>query len=231
MANNINFKKKDYSKTKIYVVEPLVDHPPEHTYYGSTTKQYLSQRMSTHRGLYKNWKAGKGSNFYSLFDLIDIYGLNTMKIYLVENYPCTTKDEKASREGFYIRTNKCINKNIPGRTKEEYYTDNKDKCKEYQKEYHKQDKCKEYQKEYQKQDKYKDYKKEYQKQDKYKDYKKEYSKTSKYKDYHKDYCKTSKYKDYQKEYKKLYYQKKKQEKASVNNNVSYDADNETTKII
>jgi hypothetical protein len=167
MANNINLKKKDYSKTKIYVVEPLVDHPPEHTYYGSTTKQYLSQRMSTHRGHYKSWKACKGSNFYSLFDLIDIYGLNTMKIYLVENYPCTTKDEKASREGYYIRISKCINKNIPGRTIEEN--------KEYHKEYNKQDKCK----------------------------------------------------DYQKDYHKLYYQKKK--RALINNNITYEADNETTK--
>ena len=187
MANNINLKKKDYSKTKIYVVEPLVDHPPEHIYYGSTTKTYLCQRMSTHRGHYKNWKAGKGSNFYSLFDLIDIYGLNTMKIYLVENYPCTTKDEKASREGFYIRTSKCINKNIPGRTKEEYYTDNKDKCKEY--------------------------KKEYSKTQNYKDYQKEYQQTPKYKDYQKEYHKQDKCKEYQKEYR----EQKKQEKASVNN--------------
>jgi len=149
MANNINVKKKDYSKTKIYMVEPIIEHPPEHIYYGSTTKKYLSQRMSTHRGHYKSFKTGQGHNYYSLFELIDIYGLKHMKIYLVENYPCITKDEKASREGFYIRSNPCINKNIPGRTIKEYKQ--LPKYKDYQKEYHQLPKYKDYQREYQKQ--------------------------------------------------------------------------------
>ena len=144
-----NLKKKDYSKTKIYMVEPIMEHPPEHIYYGSTTKQYLSQRMSTHRGHYKSYKESKGHKFYTLFELIDIYGLNNMKIYLVENYPCITKDEKASREGFYIRSNPCINKNIPGRTIKEWQQ--LPKYKDYQKEYNKKHQQTEAYKEYQKQ--------------------------------------------------------------------------------
>ena len=161
-----NLKKKDYSKTKIYMIESIMEHPPEHIYYGSTTKQYLSQRMSTHRSHYKSFKEGKGHNFYTLFELIDIYGLNNMKIYLVENYPCNTKDEKASREGYYIRYNPCINKNIPGRTIKEYQQ--LPKYKDYLKEYHQtqeyKDSQKKYNKKYHQTQEYKDYQKQYQKQ-------------------------------------------------------------------
>jgi len=205
MANNINLKKKDYSKTKIYMIESIMEHPPEHIYYGSTTKQYLSQRMSTHRGHYKSFKTGKGHNFYTLFELIDMYGLNNMKIYLVENYPCNTKDEKASREGYYIRHNPCINKNIPGRTKKELHQ--LPKYKDYKKKYQQTPKCKEYNKKYQK----------------------NYHQTSQtFKDYQKQYMQQTKYKDYQREYQKQYREKKKQEKE--NNTVLYDADNEVNEV-
>ena len=182
-----NLKKKDYSKTKIYMIEPIMEHPPEHIYYGSTTKQYLSQRMSTHRGHYKSYKESKGHKFYTLFELIDIYGLNNMKIYLVENYPCITKDEKASREGFYIRSNPCINKNIPGRTI----------------------------KEWQQLPKYKDYQKEYHQLPKYKDYQKEYKQLPKYKDSQKEYNKKHQQTEAYKEYQKQYREKKKQEKTNT----------------
>ena len=219
MANNINLKKKDYSKTKIYMVEPITEHPPEHIYYGSTTKEYLSQRMSTHRGHYKSYKTGKGHKFYTLFELIDIYGLNNMKIYLVENYPCISKDEKSSREGFYIRSNSCVNKNIPGRTIKEWQQ--LPKYKDYQKHY---------QKEYRQLPKYKEYTKKHQQTQEYKDYQKEYKQLPKYKDSQKEYTKKRQQKQEYKDYQKQYYQKKKQEKNAVNNTISYDADNEVNDV-
>jgi calcineurin-like phosphoesterase family protein len=57
-------------------------------------------------------------------------------IELLEAYPCNSKDELCKREGELIRTTEhCINKRIEGRTKPEYYQDNKAeinmKCKEY----------------------------------------------------------------------------------------------------
>ena len=43
-------KNRDYSKGKIYKIEPIVEHEPTEIYIGSTTKEYLSQRMVTHKG-------------------------------------------------------------------------------------------------------------------------------------------------------------------------------------
>ena len=44
---------KDYSKGKIYKIEPICDHDEGDIYIGSTTKEYLSQRMTLHRNDYK----------------------------------------------------------------------------------------------------------------------------------------------------------------------------------
>jgi hypothetical protein len=48
------------------------------------------------------------------------------KIILVENYPCNSKKELEIREGFYIRNNDCINKNVNGRTPKEWREENHD---------------------------------------------------------------------------------------------------------
>ena len=37
---------RDYSKGKIYKIEPTVDHEENEIYFGCTTKEYLSQRMT-----------------------------------------------------------------------------------------------------------------------------------------------------------------------------------------
>ena len=65
---------------------------------------------------------------------------------LIENYPCTNKEELHKRERYYIESTQCINKRIPTRTPREryldtreqvideskkYYWNNKDKKKEY----------------------------------------------------------------------------------------------------
>ena len=46
----------DYSKAKIYKIEPICDHEEDEIYIGSTTKSTLAQRMTTHRSNYKQWK-------------------------------------------------------------------------------------------------------------------------------------------------------------------------------
>jgi hypothetical protein len=48
------------------------------------------------------------------------------EIYLIENYPCNSKQELCKRERHYVETIDCVNKYIPSRTKKEYYQDNKD---------------------------------------------------------------------------------------------------------
>ena len=117
----------NYQNTKIYKIE---SHLGSKIYIGSTTKQYLSQRMDSHRGGYKQWKKDE-CKYMTSFDLFDEYGLENCKIILIEAYPCNIHDERAAREGYNIKTLECVNKMIPGRTSKEYYEDNKDKTKEY----------------------------------------------------------------------------------------------------
>ena len=58
-----------------------------------------------------------------VFDIFDKYGIENCEIILLENYPCSSKDELHAREGYYIKVTKCVKKNIAGRTKKEYYED------------------------------------------------------------------------------------------------------------
>ena len=119
----------DYSNGRIYFVEPICEHEDNEFYYGSTV-QILCKRMDKHRRDFKRWKNGKYGKIMC-FDLFEKYGIENCKIYLVELYPCESKEELESREGYYIRNYECINKNIPCRTSKEYYNDNKHKIKEY----------------------------------------------------------------------------------------------------
>ena len=106
----------DYSKTKIYKIE---SHLGDKVYVGSTAKQYLSQRFQQHKNSYKSWKKGIGYKITS-YDLFDEYGIENCQIVLLEEYPCSSKDAKNAREGFFIKELNCVNKQIMGQTLEEY---------------------------------------------------------------------------------------------------------------
>lgn len=86
-------------------------------YFGCTTKKYLSQRMASHRTNYKKWKEGKFNNVES-FRLFDAYGVENCKIELLETVELISKIKE--RERYYIDNFDCVNKNIPGRSKQEY---------------------------------------------------------------------------------------------------------------
>ena len=117
-----------YENGKIYKIESNIG---DMVYYGSSTKQYLSQRMDTHRGHYKLWlKGGKGGHV-RVYDLFEAYGIENCQIVLIELCPCDSNDELKAREAYYIKTKDCVNKNIPGRTKKEYREDNAEHIKEY----------------------------------------------------------------------------------------------------
>ena len=153
----------DYSKAKIY---KIYSYENDDVYYGSTCET-LSRRMSGHRGQMKLYKEGK-CNYTTSFKILE---LTSAKIELVENYPCNSKEELLQREGYYIRNNNCVNKQIAGRTKKEYHQQNKEHInewhKEYNKQYHQENKehIKEQKKEYYQQNKehIKEQKKEYNK--------------------------------------------------------------------
>jgi hypothetical protein len=117
----------NYKNGKIYKIEPVNGEEGE-IYIGSTTKQYLSQRMTAHRANYNRWKNGKCYKVMA-FDLFDKFGLDNCKIILLESCPCESKDQLHARESHHIRTLNCINKMVPGRTDKEYYHDNKEKIK------------------------------------------------------------------------------------------------------
>ena len=136
----------DYQKGKI---SKIWDNNYTECYIGSTIQE-LCMRMAGHRKHYDLYKK-KERNFITVFKLFDKYGLNNCRIELEETFPCDNKDQLLAREGEYVRnTDYCINKQINGRTFNQWYEDNKEQLQEKQKQYyteHKkvlQDKNKEY---------------------------------------------------------------------------------------
>ena len=108
----------DYQKGKIYKL--VSDHTDE-IYIGSTI-QKLCIRLGGHAC---DFRKGKNCTSKKLFEL------GKVKIILIENYSCNSKEELLKHERHYIENMVCINKNIPGRTVAEYYHDKKEHFKEY----------------------------------------------------------------------------------------------------
>ena len=131
-----------YNNGKVYKIEPTNGDDGD-VYFGSTTKEYLSQRMATHKNKFKMWTNGQ-KYYIKSFELFEKYGFDNCKIILLENVNANSKDELLARESYYIRNFKCVNKVIPNRTKKEYSKEynikNKDKNIEYQKDYQKKNK-------------------------------------------------------------------------------------------
>jgi hypothetical protein len=118
----------DYKNGKIYTIR---SYQTDDIYIGSTL-QTLTKRLSKHKDSFKNWKNGK-YHYVSSFELIkydDVY------IELIELFPCSSKMELNRREGELIRSMDCVNKRIEGRTKQEYYEDNKEYHKKWVGEYY-----------------------------------------------------------------------------------------------
>ena len=61
----------NYKNGKIYKIEPRGDHDDGDVYIGSTTKEYLSQRMTAHRGGFKSFKSGSRKHKLTSFNLFD----------------------------------------------------------------------------------------------------------------------------------------------------------------
>ena len=123
----------NYSNGKVYKIEPINGDDGD-VYFGSTTKEYLSQRMDTHRNNYKSYKNGHKNLLCSSFILFDKYGIENCNIVLLENVNAESKDQLTAREAYYIRNYKCVNKCIPLRKvkeyMDEYYIKNREKIVE-----------------------------------------------------------------------------------------------------
>ena len=106
---NIN-KMRDYNQSKIYKI--INEELKGLVYYGSTTAP-LKQRYTEHKS--------KSNNCSSKI----MFSVGTPEIILLEEYPCSSKEELIKRERYWIEGNECVNHHIPGRTLKEYRDDNK----------------------------------------------------------------------------------------------------------
>jgi hypothetical protein len=118
----------DYSLGKIY----KITSPQTNKVYVGSTVQSLKERLIKHRYDYNSYLNHK-HNFVTSFEIIKF---EDHKIELVEQYPCQTKKELSLREGFWIREiATSVNIAVAGRTKAEYYLENRDvfinKAKKY----------------------------------------------------------------------------------------------------
>ena len=113
---------------KIY---KLVSNQTDDVYIGSTKLKYLSQRLAKHKNHFKDYKKGL-HGYLSSFILCEY---DDVSIELIE------ENSSLDREGYYIKiTPECINHRIAGRSKQQYYEDNKEKTDAYVKKWHEEHK-------------------------------------------------------------------------------------------
>ena len=103
----------EYKQGKIY---KIICKETNRIYYGSTIKS-LNHRLSQHKA--------PSSTRCLTRDFINPV------ISLVENYPCNNKVELLTREGWWIKNNVCVNKQIAGRTVNEWAEDTGEYKKRY----------------------------------------------------------------------------------------------------
>ena len=65
----------NYNNGKIYKIEPICDHDEWDIYIGSTTKQYLCQRMATHKYYYKKYKQDQTIYYFQVLLFLINMGL------------------------------------------------------------------------------------------------------------------------------------------------------------
>ena len=133
-------------------VYSLRTHQTDDIYIGSTI-QTLSQRMTDHRVDYKAFLNNK-MNYISSYEILQY---NDAYIELLFEGEFESKNAFKKKEGEFQRSMNCVNKNIAGRTLQEYRDEHKEQQLEYNTKY--RDEHKEQQVEYNTK-----YKKEHQEQ-------------------------------------------------------------------
>ena len=110
----------DYQKGKIYSIRNSIND----TIYIGSTCQGLANRMSSHRADAKQ----ENRKNIPLFKAMNELGLDNFYIELICNFPCQCKEELLKKEGETIREHlgNCYNRNIPGRTMQQWTEENKD---------------------------------------------------------------------------------------------------------
>ena len=111
-----------YKRGKVYTIRCRYDDSL--IYVGSTIDK-LAKRMARHR-------LDKKCSLYKLVD----GDWNNWYIELYEDFPCDNKEQLEKREGEVIREIATINQVVAGRTKKEYYEENRDKIVDYKKQHY-----------------------------------------------------------------------------------------------
>ena len=117
----------NYQNGKIYTIRNYTDDTL--IYVGSTTAPTLARRLSEHRMKCKENAKNTLYNHIINNDWTNWY------IELHSYYPCNERAELNRREGEVIREISTINKNIAGRSLFEWKMENKDKLRQYEKNY------------------------------------------------------------------------------------------------
>ena len=120
----------NYQEGEIHKIYNTVN---DDIYVGSTT-QKLCERTSGHRRYSKPNRVNR-----PLYQAFVEHGVDNFYIELIEKYPCNDREELHKKEGEFIRELRpSLNKVIAGRTRQEYYTDNKEVIMQKRKEHIKQ---------------------------------------------------------------------------------------------
>ena len=119
----------DYRAAKIYIIRSDLT---EKVYVGATTKS-LDARMAQHR-----YEANKRSS--PLYDAMNRHGHENFRIELIRDAPCESLQQLNAIEGAEIRA-RCMNglgfnTIIKGRSKEQYYRDERPNKIRYQTDYY-----------------------------------------------------------------------------------------------
>ena len=142
--NDLNNK---FKNGKIYIIYSLISSK---VYFGSTIRT-INDRFKDHINYYNGYKKGKKKYCNSTCVMFDELDFNNCKVKLIKNYPCLSRKALELEEGKFIQSSKqCYNKNVAGRSIQEYYKSKVEEIKEQKKEYYKSnvDTIKEQQKKY-----------------------------------------------------------------------------------
>jgi len=116
---------QDFTKAKIY---KITNDYNDEVYIGSTCNK-LTKRFSQHRSNCKNEDKKKRP----LYSLMNEIGETRFRIQLICDYPCEDKYQLKQKEGEYIRNLGTLNKQIAGRTQQQYNEEHKEYYQEVKK--------------------------------------------------------------------------------------------------
>ena len=106
----------DYNKGKIYKITGTDCDGKLLTYIGSTTHDYLSQRLAKHNSNYKEYEKDNTNSYMSSYQILD---LEDCMITLIQLCPCSCREELLMMERKYYDDYDCVNLLKPYALKEE----------------------------------------------------------------------------------------------------------------